>query len=607
MQKKLLFLSTLSIMLMAFFSPQKVNAQWTAINVSSPGGPYGGSACLLPDTMGINVQAFLTGTAIPGDSVTFYFSWGDGTDTTIKDRDTSFYYHILYHAYTFPGTFTQYCAVTSQTGLVGTWVNPFPITLTDTCAPITGRLYVDNNHNCLQNAGEQGIPNAPVFLINTALMDTTLYGWSDDSGYYSIVAPAGSYSVLANPAYAYSLYWSAGATPTGDVAPSCPANGLVSLTTTVGGTYSEDFADTCSALTSFDMFACGCTYGAVPGDTTWVQVVAGNAWWFWSYTCTPFTTTVTLTLDPHLHYAGYSTITPTSVSGSTLTWNVSTVGGLFYFYPRVKVYTDVSATIGSNLFCTVNATPTTYPDPVMANNTQTFARTVTASWDPNEVAVSPQGSGAQGYITNNTELTYTIHFQNTGTAQARNITVFDTASSYLDLRTAHILSSTSPVDMYQAGNLLKFRFNNINLPDSMSNPNGSIGSVTYSVLPKQALAAGTQIYNRADIFFDYNPGVKTNRVLNTINNAVGVTEIVKNNMGATVYPNPAGNELFAHLDDNSDFTITLSDLLGRVIYNGNSSNGIAAVNTSNIAGGIYLVKMHSANGSDHTVKALVQH
>ena len=607
MKKKLLFLSTLSIVLMAFFSPPKANAQWTAINVSSPGGPYGGSSCLLPDTVGINVQAFLTGTAIPGDSVTFYFNWGDGSDTTIKDRDTSFYYHILYHAYTFPGTFTQYCAVTSQTGVVGTWVNPFPNTLSDTCAPITGRLYVDNNLNCVQDAGEHGIPNAPVFLINTALMDTTLYGWSDDSGYYSIVAPAGSYTILANPAYAYSLYWSAGASPTGDVAPSCPAGGLHSLTTTVGGTYNQDFADTCAPVTSLDVFGSGCIYGSVPGDTSWLQLYDGAAWWFWSYTCNTFTSTLTVTLDPHLHYAGYSTIPPTTVSGSTLTWNVTSAGGYFAFYPRIKVYTDVSATMGSTVSCTVNATPGSFTDPNMANNTQIITRTVTSSWDPNEVAVSPQGSGAQGYITNNTELTYTIHFQNTGTAQAKNITVIDTTSSNLDLRTAHILSSTAPVDMYQAGNLLKFRFNNINLPDSMSNPDGSIGSVTYSVLPKQALAAGTQLYNRANIFFDYNPGVVTNRVLNTIKNNVGIATIAKSELNAFVYPNPAGNELFARLDDRSDFSVVVTDMIGRILYKGASSNGIATVNTQNFTTGIYLVKLQDTNGAEITTKALIQH
>ena len=607
MTKKLLFLSTLSIMLIAFFSPQKAKAQWTSISVNSPGGPYGGSSCLLPDTMGINVQAFLTGTAVPGDSVTFYFSWGDGSDTTIKDRDTSFYYHILYHAYTFPGTFTQYCAVTSQTGVVGTWVNPFPTTITNTCAPITGRLYVDNNHNCLQDAGELGIPSAPVFLINTALMDTTLYGWTNDSGYYSIVAPAGSYTILANPAYAYSLFWPATAVPTGDVAPSCPVNGLYSLTTTVGGTYSQDFADTCAPVTALDVVGSGCIYGSVPGDTTWLQVYEGAAWWFWDYTCNTFTSTLTLTLDPHLHYAGYSTVPPTTISGSTLTWNVSSVAGYFAFYPRIKVYTDVSATMGSTVSCTVNATPTSFTDPNMPNNTQVITRTVTSSWDPNEVAVSPQGSGAPGYITNNTELTYTIHFQNTGTAAARNITVIDTTSSNLDLRTVHILSSSSPVDMYQAGNLLKFRFNNINLPDSMSNPNGSIGSVTYSVLPKQGLAPGTQIYNRANIFFDYNEGVKTNRVLNTISSNVGVSTITPAELKAVVYPNPAGNELFARLDDQSDFTVTVCDLLGRVLYNGSSINGIASVNTSTIANGIYLVKLRSANGNELTTKALVQH
>ncbi len=604
---RLATLFALIITLLFSFKPEKSHAQWTAVSITEYGFVPGNSYCILPDTVSMIVVGWMTGTAVSGDSCTLYVNWGDGTDEYKKVADTSMVMATFTHIYTIPGSFTQFASVTATSGVTSSWLATLPTTITNTCAPITGHLYVDNNHNCVRDAGEQGLVWAPVFLINNVTMDTSLYGYTDDSGFYSILAPAGNYTILANPAYAYSLFWAAyGPTPTGNAVPSCPANGLSTLTTTVGGTYTQDFADTCAPLSSFDVFAGGCIYGSVPGDTTWVQVLEGNAWWYWGYSCTSFANTLTLTLDPHLHYTGYATIPPTTVSGNTLTWNVSTLGSYFYFYPRIKVYTDVTATMGSVVTCTVSATATAVTDPYLTNNTQVFTRVVTSSWDPNEIAVTPQGSGTQGYITNNTELTYTIHFQNTGTAAARNITVDDTLSANVDIRTLHILNSSSHVDVYKDSNAVRFRFNDINLPDSMSNPNGSIGSVTYSVLPKQGLAPGTQIYNSANIFFDYNPGIATNKVLNTINNNVGVTEINKQ-INAIVYPNPAGDKLFAHLDGATDFSIELTDIMGRTIYSGASNKGIAEVNTSKLSSGVYLVRIADNNGGGQTIKTIIQH
>ncbi len=605
-----LILSTIFVALTALLGSQKAQAQFSAVTVNILSSGMTTSSCVLPATYVITVEADLTGTAVLGDSVTMYVNWGDGTSNTLKFADSNWVYNNFSHNYTFPGSFTPYASVTATGGATGFWAatpTAGAVTVTDTCAPITGKLFLDNNHNCIQDAGEQGIYGAPIFLINNTLMDTTLYDWTDVNGHYSVVAPAGNYTILANPAYAYTLFWPLTVTPTADVTPSCPAGGLYSLTTVIDSTYNKDFADTCATLTSFDVMSGGCIYGAVPGDTTWVQVIAGNAWWYWAYTCETFTTTLTLNLDPHLHYTGIASVPPTSISGSTFTWNISTTGGPFYAYPRIKVYTDSGVTIGDTVFCTVNATATSFPDPDMSNNTRVFSRIVSASWDPNEVAVSPQGYGAPGYINNSAELTYTIHFQNTGTAAAHNITVIDTTSANLDLRTVHIMASSNPVEMYQEGNLLKFRFNNINLPDSMSNPNGSIGSVTYNVLPKKGLAPGTQIYNRANIFFDYNPGVETNRVLNTIAIPTVVNNVTHKILSAQVYPNPANNTLFASSDDHSDFVISLTDMLGRVLYNGSSANGMVTINTQNLPAGIYIVKLHNADGMEMTTKATIQH
>ena len=56
---------------------------------------------------------------------------------------------------------------------------------------------------------------------------------------------------------------------------------------------------------------------------------------------------------------------------------------------------------------------------------------------------------------------------------------------------------------------LDFKFPNIMLPDSASNPAGSQGFVQYRIKPKANLPLGTQIENTAHIYFDYNAAITT--------------------------------------------------------------------------------------------------
>jgi hypothetical protein len=64
--------------------------------------------------------------------------------------------------------------------------------------------------------------------------------------------------------------------------------------------------------------------------------------------------------------------------------------------------------------------------------------------------------------------------------------------------------------------VLTWTFDNINLPDSTRDQAGSNGFVKFTVLPVKDLPAGTRIENFADIYFDYNPPVRTNTVFNTL-------------------------------------------------------------------------------------------
>jgi uncharacterized repeat protein (TIGR01451 family) len=144
---------------------------------------------------------------------------------------------------------------------------------------------------------------------------------------------------------------------------------------------------------------------------------------------------------------------------------------------------------------------------------------ITDSFDPNDKLVLPAGVTAQHYTAFGQELEYTVRFQNTGNDYAYRVVVVDTLSDQLDVRTLRVVGASHPYRFTVSGKgrpVLTFTFNNINLPDSTRDQAGSNGLVKFTIYPLQGLPEKTRIENFADIFFDYNPPVRTNTTLNTL-------------------------------------------------------------------------------------------
>jgi hypothetical protein len=607
--KKTFLLFAIFLAMLSFGTNSRVSAQATAISLTDS-IPSGTSFCTLPTNVYFNLYGTVSGAlTTANDTVTIYFNAGDGFDTTFTvepySLSSGWYNTYIFHNYTLPGAYTTYATATAMSGVSAT--APSTVYMSNTCANLHGRLYGDLNGNCVHDAGEPGLPYLNILAINTTTGDTAWGGYTDDSGNYAINLIADDYKIVPNLSTAYYWFGFYG----GGLAPSCPASGTYTFTAAASGSYTENFAFSCTPPDSIDIVAGGFNCDLVRGATSWIQVYAGDWWWYSDYICADVTSTITLTLDPKLHYLDYVSYyggsAPSSVSGSTVTWDLSSASGEFGLYGYVEVTVDSSATIGDTLCNTIYASPTSLPDPNLSNNTAAFCDPVLASYDPNGIAVAPQGVGAPGYIINETPLTYNIHFQNTGTAPATNITVEDTLSTNLDMSTLHVLKSSAPVEIYKSGNAVKFFFSNINLADSMDHPNQSIGSVTFGVMPKPDLAAGTQIFNKASIYFDYNSAVVTNRVLNTINNTLSIQNVSNNGVKAIIYPNPAGDEVSAKTDDKSEFIITVTDMLGRTIATSNSIKGQASISTSSLSAGLYLVTLTNSNGKQLTTKLTVQH
>lgn len=250
---------------------------------------------------------------------------------------------------------------------------------------------------------------------------------------------------------------------------------------------------------------------------------------------------MTLVLDSNVTYTN-ATPPPSNIVGNTLTWTFTNwTADTPHLQPLVEVVPD-SALLSGTLLCFDLAITPTQADADTSNNHELACIPVNNSYDPNDKAVSPKGACEEGYIVANQKLTYKVRFQNTGNAEAIKVVVVDSLDQRLDLSTVKVLSSshTGLITEVMPGNVLRFRFDHIHLPDSASNEAASHGFVNYEAHPVAGLSPGEVIANRAQIYFDFNIAVATNTVHNTVATTIPNIAASITTSGATLVAQPAG-------------------------------------------------------------------
>lgn len=160
--------------------------------------------------------------------------------------------------------------------------------------------------------------------------------------------------------------------------------------------------------------------------------------------------------------------------------------------------------------------------------------------------------GSSHSILPNGEIEYVINFQNTGTDTAINVKILDTLS--LDLNVFSVAPGVSSHNYHfniHGPRVLEWVFDDILLPDSMTNESESHGFVTFRVSQIPDLSNFTVINNVGNIYFDYNDPVITNQTEHTVNqDAQSITYQYINNLSIescdTVYIN---NLSYSHSGD----------------------------------------------------------
>ncbi len=378
---------------------------------------------------------------------------------------------------------------------------------------VKGKVVKDGDSSCVTTNDSTGIQMVKMNLYDggSNLIQQVIANWG---GEYSFDTQLGNYSTSVDTVnIPYNVL--------------CPTNNNIAsnLTAIDSMDYNVDFRLTCKPGFDFGVWNVIHHPNFFPGNINQVHVIAGDITQsIYNVSCSSgISGEVKVVINGLADYVSpiSGALTP-SVNGDTLIYTIadfSLVNSATDF--AFNVITDTTAQGGNQICFDVTVTPTT-GDNNISNNTLTHCFAVTNSFDPNEKEVSPVGSLE---FPINDWLTYTIHFQNTGTAAAQHIQLLDTLDADLDASTFQLLSYSHTPMVQLFGSKVHFNFVNINLVDSTTDAEASKGYVSYRIKPQANLPLGTTIENTASIYFDFNAPVVTNTVSNVICNPIIPTNI----------------------------------------------------------------------------------
>lgn len=514
-----------------------------------------------------NSDGSITATAW-GGATPYQYSWSNGNNTATNSSLKRGYYYVNVtdangckaHTYTYlgynPNNNSCYCT-------------------------ITGTVYDDANSNCTKDVGEAGIPNIRVHCSGVG------YAFTDANGVYSFKVPSGSYTITETVLGYYPLA-------------SCQSNGVnVTVTASTNCTHTVNFANTINPIHDMHISTWNFTC-PVPGYQYKQKCVITNMG-----TVTEANINASYNTDGQLSTPTFLPSGKFSGSGNHYTITGSSLSLAPGNSQPFMAYYNVPSNIPLNTSLVFTDTVAhTAPlsnwvnDYSPWNNVNYYKPVTVGSYDPNFKEVSPKGNGPKGIITRkDSVLEYMIHFQNIGTYKAQNIYILDTLDKNLDWSTLRPVYKSHPCNVTMGENgVVRFQFDNINLPYETYDPEGSNGMVTYTIHTKPGLAIGTEFKNTAAIYFDYNEPVITNTTLNTLGelSVEGLTRSDDN--AVTIYPNPARNAFTVRIDKGEYSSVKVMNTMGQVVAQRYIDGKETTVNLGTTAPGVYFVVLSGTDG-----------
>ncbi|MBF4487056.1 T9SS type A sorting domain-containing protein [Flavobacterium sp. CSZ] len=234
-------------------------------------------------------------------------------------------------------------------------------------------------------------------------------------------------------------------------------------------------------------------------------------------------------------------------------------------------------------------------DEMPLDNALNLNQTVVGSYDPNDKTCL-EGSVITPVLIGE-YVHYMIRFENTGSYKAQNIVVKDMIDlTKFDISTLIPTSSShSFVTKISEGNKVEFIFENINLPfDDASND----GYVAFKIKTKPTLKVGDSFTNDANIYFDYNFPILTNKATSTFKTLA--TQDFEFSNYFTLYPNPANDILNINAKQDIEIqSFAIYDTLGQLVIAIPNAKTVSNIDVSQLRTGNYFIKVKSDKGSSN--------
>jgi uncharacterized repeat protein (TIGR01451 family) len=462
-----------------------------------------------------------------------------------------------------------------------------------TCAPAADKIllvaFVDQDNNGIKDPNESLYANGSfVYQQNNTGSSTNAYS---PTGRYSLydTNPANTYDISYEVQPEYVPYYSAGTTSFNDV--SIPVgSGTQILYFPI--TLTQGYNDVSVSIVSVSP--------PRPGLTYINRVVFKNL----GITATSGTLTFTKP-TPTAIIAVSQAGTTTTTTGFTYAFSNLLPNETRYF--NVTLTVPSSPTVNLNDVLTATASITAPANDInLVNNNFSNSQIVVNSFDPNNKMEAHGDKIPFNLFNPNDYLTYTIRFQNYGTANAIDVRVEDVLSPKLDEESIRMEYASHNYTMVRVGNSLVWNFENIQLVPSSVDQDLSMGHVTFKIKMKPGFVSGDIVPNNASIYFDSNPAIVTN-TFNT--KFITVLGNDSNTIGDFImYPNPTNNNVIISMQNLNETiqNVTITDILGKTVKNiKNITSSELNVDVSDVSTGIYLVEITTNNNQKITKKLVI--
>ncbi len=320
--------------------------------------------------------------------------------------------------------------------------------------------------------------------------------------------------------------------------------------------------------------------------------------------------TVVLEMEPDILPINIS-VPWTDLGNNMYEFNIGTLNPGECGYITMLGSVSCSTNLGDTLCLSVSISPTSLCDGQDNYGYETgsqMCQKIVGSFDPNrKIALNPVTEN----IDSTDEIKYQIDFQNTGTYTAQTVIVEDPLPQYLDAESVwNIASSHSYTFTINRDNIMEWKFDNIMLPDSATDPEGSKGHIIFSVKQKPGNLPGTVIYNYAKIYFDFNPPVYTNYAIRRITLPSSINESARFwESELIVYPNPFSNRTTIQLRNTSGriSTVVVYNIVGKKVWEEkNLHENLIVFERDALPPGMYFVEVSSKDGVIGREKVIIQ-